>query len=282
MKSASTFGQVLSGIRRQQGFASAHAFYRSRQGHKTMGISFANYLGLEKGKSLPRSWRLKGIIGALGLPEGSPELRELVRTYLAALLGGEELLELAFPQETTVPELADVSLGEAAARQALAQRTVQLSMSQWAVLGTDEAAYLCHVYLVNTPGWTADKALAARLKLTPARVAKALQALQKEGIIERESGKARSPFALKNIRGLPVIPATAALKARVLKQRDKLAGASPVRFYHSLTVRIPKRNLARYQRHLEDAVNLAAIYGDVEDDGDSSIHLIDARVHDLF
>ena len=77
MANAKTFGGVLSGIRKEQGYSSAHQFFKSVGGSKSLGCAFVSYWDLERGKKLPKSWRLKAIIAALGIEPHSPRAREL-------------------------------------------------------------------------------------------------------------------------------------------------------------------------------------------------------------
>lgn len=85
------FGSVLARLRKEQGFATAHAFYKARGGRRVFGVAFTNYLALERGNSLPKGRRLEGLVAALGLEPGSRAARELVLAFLKDTLGSETL-----------------------------------------------------------------------------------------------------------------------------------------------------------------------------------------------
>ena len=155
MKKPYPFAAVLARIRREQGFINAHSFYKSRDGRRALGLSFANYMALERGLSLPKPWRLEAILKALDLREASPEWSELVRSYLTCLLGSDTLLRGLLPAQA-----ASVSISDEASRQALRQRAIQFDLAQWRVLAGDSTAYYCHVYLINTPGYQSAEEIA--------------------------------------------------------------------------------------------------------------------------
>jgi len=178
MKRHHPFAAALVRARREQGFASGHAFYRARDGRRAFGMLYANYMALERGASLPKSWRLEAILKALDLSPASPQWQELVRAYLASLLGSDALLKglLPAPAESALSS-------EEVAREALRLNTVQLDLEQWRALARAPAAYYCHVYLVNTPGWSKASELAQALRLTPVKVREALSVLAKARLI---------------------------------------------------------------------------------------------------
>lgn len=282
MPDARAFGSVLVRFRREQGFETAYAFYRSREGRRLLRLSFVNYLALEKGRSLPKPWRMTRLIQALGLPPGSREAGELARAYLACL-AGEELVRLAGAADAGRMETADVSLGEAAAKQALSQRTAHLSMPQWKTLASDRAAYLCHVFLVNTPGWTPVRELGRVIGLSPTALRKALKSLAGARIVAVAGGRARSLYAKKFLAGLPLLPETSGLRSAqqefrrgLVEERGKLAHST------QMSVRMPRESLERYSEHLRKAVHLGAVYGDVERGPDTAIYLVEGRVFEVF
>jgi len=278
MKKPIAFGAVLARVRREQGFANAHSFYKGRDGRRTFDLSFANYMALERGLSLPKARRLQAILKALDLTDSASQWQELVRSYLTCLLGSDALLKGLEP----APVAASLTSDEVG-RQALHQRSAQLELEQWRVLAADPTAYYCHVYLVNTPGWSSSDAIAEALALPAARVKKALKALAKEKIVEHAGGRARSPFVYKYLQTLPLLPVTVHLKSSILKSREAFAtGRGLLAQRRNVTTRMTKAGLDRYFQKLSETVTLSGVYGDAEKSDDSDVYFVDARVFKIF
>ena len=139
------FSSVLARLRREQGFATAHAFYKARGGRRAFGVAFTNYLGLERGRSLPKGRRLEVLVAALGLEPASRAARELVLAYLKDTLGSETLTRPFEVLPLPDPAPPGWQIAENAARQALGGRSRRLTPEQYALLARDEATYACHV-----------------------------------------------------------------------------------------------------------------------------------------
>ena len=123
----SRFAGVLARLRREQGFATAHAFYKARGGRRAFGVAFTNYLGLERGRSLPKGRRLEGLVAALGLDPASRAARELVLAYLSDVLGSQTLVRPFEIAPLPDPAPPGWQIAEHAARQALGGRSVRLT-----------------------------------------------------------------------------------------------------------------------------------------------------------
>src|SRR5437868_2759775 len=182
------FGEALARLRKEQGFESAHAFYRARAGRRTLGLSFANYLLIEKGRSLPKAFRVKNLIAALGLKSEDRRAGGLVRAYLVSLLGSEELLGILDQGGARAGSPASWRLAEEAARQALSQRTVQLSEDQWKTLAAERPAHDCHMLLVNTPGWRPISEVQRSAGLSAPEAARTLRLMAAAGLVELSGG----------------------------------------------------------------------------------------------
>ena len=279
MTTAKTFGSALARIRQEQGYPSAYQFFKSVGGSKSLGLAFVSYWDLERGKKLPKSWRLKSIMAALGIGQDSPKARELVKAYFTDLSGSDELLQIFSAPVSAGADLPSRELVEAATQQALSQRSVNLSIEQWKLRTRDLVTHMCQNFLANTTGWVTVRELADATRFKPEEVKKALKALASGGLIEFTDGKARGPYGEKVIQLLPVTPATAAVKAAIRKNWNTwLAGAKRVDGKR-ITCRMTKANLDIYRQHLEKALNLAAVYDTAgADRQDSAIYLIDASI----
>lgn len=278
MRKARVFGDVLARARREQGFPNAHAFYKASGGRRTLGVLYANYLALERGRSLPKPERLPAILRALNLGEPSLQRRELVHAYLASLLGSDELLEGMRPG----PVQSALS-SEEVARQSIRQRSAQLEIAQWTALARDEAAYYAHVYLLNSPGWSQAREVAAAVRLPLPRVRAALKTLEAAKLAELSGERARSPLAYRFVRQLPHLPGTLGLKAAILKKREAFAGERGSLVQRTtLTTRVGKENLDRWFERLTESVRLLGAYGDAEKAHDTDVFYVDARVFKIF
>lgn len=273
------FGAVLSRLRLEQGFQSAHAFYKARQGRRSLGLSFPNYLALERGRSLPKPRRVPALLRALGLYEASAAWQELVRSYLTSVLGSEELLQALASPPAVSPELIS---GEVV-RQSMRQRAVQLDLRQWRLLAADPTAYYCHVYLINSPGWCGEDEVARAVKQTVGRVRRSLKALAAARIVELKGAKARSPMAYKCLQALPALPELLPIRAPILKSREEFAAGRGTLVHHrNVTTRLSLSGMERYFLKLSETVALAGVCGNAEKADDTDVYFVDARIFRVF
>lgn len=283
MAADKTFARALSKLRRGQGFSSAYSFYKARGGARVFGLSYANYLNLEQGKSLPQGKRLRKILEGLGLSAESPEGRDLVRSYFRDVLGGDELIKSWSAPLAPDPVPASWQVAENAVRQALHQRSIQLTLEQYTVLAGDKTAYACHVILANTRAWVEKKKLAAMTKHTVSQLSRSLSRLKGVSLAEESGARVRSPLAGKYIVPPKVTPATAGIYARLQSFRNEWINKHG-RLHHEryLILRATRGKFAGYMPHLSDVVGMSALYGDVEPSADSSMYIVEAKVSRLF
>ncbi len=276
------FSSVLARIRKEQGFPSAHQFFKAVGGSKGLGLAFVSYWDMERGKKLPRNWRLKSIMAAMGIELNSPKARELIRAYFKALSGSDELVQAL---ATTAPAAADLpsrELAEAAVQQAVAQRRVQLTTEQWRVCARDLVTYICQYFLFNTAGRVTVRELADATGFKPDAVKKAVKALAAAGLADLSGDKVQGLFAKKLVELLPATPATASIKAALRAHAMKWHAGSKRVDGRRIIVRMSKANLAIYREHLLKGINLASIYSNSEEDlKDSAIYSMDAGIYQM-
>ncbi|MCX5792551.1 MAG: hypothetical protein NTY45_10140 [Elusimicrobia bacterium] len=176
-----SFGHVLSRIRKEQGFSSAYQFFTSIGVSKSLGLAFVSYWDMERGKKLPKSWRLKTIMAALGIEQYSPQAQELARAYFKALSGSDELLRTLSVPVSAGADLPGRELAEAATDQALAQRSVNLTVEQRKLCARNMVTNTCQNFLINTAGWVTVRELADATKFKPAPQAWRVADPQKSG-----------------------------------------------------------------------------------------------------
>ena len=282
MNNGKAFGNVLAKVRKEQGFSSAHQFFKGVGGSKSLGLSFRSYWDMERGKKLPKSWRLKAIMASLGIAQYSPKAQELVRAYFRALSGSDELLHTLSAPASAGADLPSRELAEAATHKALSQLSVHLTLEQWKVRTRDMVTHVCQWFLADTAGWVTVKEMSEATKFKPDAVRKALKALASGGLIDFSKDKARGRFAGKVIQLLPWTPATAAIRVALRNNVDTWLADSKLAAMKRMTVRMTKANLNTYRQHLEKAVNLASVYGNAEENRqDSAIYLIDASIFQI-
>lgn len=284
MKRANLFGGVLAGLRKERGYPSAHQFFKSAGGAKNLGLSFMSYWDIERGRKLPKSWRLKDILAALGVDLRSPQARELLLAYFRELSGSDELLQIiaSAGPAAKAPVMPSMELAETAAQKALERLNVNLTMGQWELLARDGAAYVCQHFLTNTEGWVKLPELAKAAGLSAPEAKRAAGKLAEAGLAELAGDKVLGKLAGKAVRALPSTPATAAVKAGLAKNwSGMLAGASLVATQRR-TVRMTKAGLGLYRQHLERVVSLCEIYSDAaEDKKNSAIYAIETGIFDV-
>lgn len=282
MANTKFFSTVLCRIRREKGFTSAHQLFKSVGGSKGLGMAFMSYWDIERGKKLPKSWRLKSLMDAVGVTPGSPEAKELVRAYFISLTGSDELLNILQPQGQEPQGAPARDIAGDAAKRMLNQLSVNMTMEQWQVRVQSIANELCQTYLNNTSGWSTVAQIAAATKFKTEEVRKALKALAAAGMTELEKDRARSRHEGKIIQLLPITPATFGVRKAMRDNWDKWLADSKRVIMRRCTVRMRKADLPVYRQHLDKFVELAEVYADAAaNDQDSGIVMVEASIFKL-
>ncbi|MBI3551341.1 MAG: hypothetical protein HY077_02380 [Elusimicrobia bacterium] len=278
-----SFGKLLAIIRSEQGYKTPYAFFRSRGGQRGLGLTFANYLRIERGRGLPKGWRIKKILAALDLMPHSEKARALVRAFLVDVLGDEELMQDLLTEVTTDPVPGAIRLAESAASQAIGQTKVQLDLDQYKAIAQSPTAYACHVILCNTGGWVEAKELADISGEHVAAVKKALKELEAARLVKLSGGKARSTLEKNYVAPPTPTPAMAAVYAKLKSHREAWMArkAYPIHTPY-LILRASRGKIQKYLDHLTEVVNMSAIYGSIEKSEDSEMFLVEGRVCRLF
>ncbi len=277
------FSNVLSRLRKEQGFPGAYKFFISVGGSKSLGVSFTSYWDIERGKKLPKSWRLKTIMNALGIEQDSPKAKELVRAYFTALAGSDDLLQIIGSPVTDSPDLTSRELADALAQQALARRTAHLTPEQWNLRARNLETYICMNFLVCTAGWVTVRELLDATGFKEAVVRKALKAMAAGKLIELRGDKARTGLAQKFIQPPPRTPAMAAVRGRQRAYWQTWLSDDMLVERKALVVRFTKASLALYLQHLEKAVRLAAVYHDSQENReDSAVYYLNSTISQAY
>jgi hypothetical protein len=269
------FGDALVRARRSQGYASAHAFFTGCGGPRALGLSFAAYLALEHGKSVPKPARLKSILRALKLLKGSPLRVGLLRAYLDSLFEDDELASELTAQPSGRPEPGGRPAEEAS--RMIMRQSVNLDLSHWELIARDYDAYLCDYFIQCTSGYLAIEEIARSTGLSAVAAKAAVKRLAAAGVVELNGDRVRGPYAERLINIPPLSPATAALYASLRKNRDRMI-RSGERVHDSCIVgRVPADALDRYARYLMETIDTAAVYCDAGE-ASADVYAVEARI----
>lgn len=283
MPKTHAFGAILARIRREQGFDSAHSFYKGRGGRRTLGLTYRNYLNLEQGRSLPKPERLEAILAALGLPEHSDGSRELAQTYLAAL--GLEALARRLGTTTAAPSAPEGwKLGALAAKRAVEISKVNLSVGQWKLLAEDFEAHTCHNILTHSHHGGTPAQLARMSGLSADKVKRAVGRLVKVGLAKSAGGRVECALPeTAAIQAPPKIPEmVGVLSAMDQHARRWQEEGKPVHV-RTTFARMSQANVEEFRRHVDELMRLIFLYGDhAEDAPDSAIYMTRAQIFRLF
>lgn len=275
MKKFLPFGEALVNARRAQGFASAHAFYTGCGGPKSLGVTFAAYLALEHGLSLPKPRRLKALLAALKLLKGSSLRIEFMRAYLDSLFEDPELVaELAAPPASG-PRPDGGLLVEAS--RLVKRNSVNLDLAKWETVARDYDAYLCDYFLQCTSGFIPFEEIAQATGLSAAAVKSAVRRLDRAGMVDVSGDRARSPHTEKLVNIPPLCPATESMYADLRKHRERMIRSGDRMHDSCIVGRISSDALDRYAQYMTEAIDAAAVYCD-SGDPSAGIYAVEARI----
>lgn len=184
------FAESLIKARAAAGFETAYKFYHRNGGKQHFPFTFVHYTRIEKGASLPRPEWIEPVFVALRLLPTQAGARNMLRSFISDLLGGEKNARYIL-----APLLA-VSGPEAEAFDPMqllkAAHSVHLSPDEFAVMTGSEAAYWCAEALFNEAGAFTPVELAEKTGLGAGETRVALKALDKAGLaVKAGKGKYR-------------------------------------------------------------------------------------------
>lgn len=279
MSKAKDFSFVLARTRKDRGFPSAYKFFKAVGGSKSLGMSFVSYWDIERGKKLPRSARLNGIIEALGLKMASVEGKDLIKAYFTSLSGSDEMVRAISAPDGA--EAADPA--QARARRAISMLSVALTLEQARVMVRDRETCFCFNCLSETEGWLTVKELCEGFGFKTPAVKKALKALSACGLVELSGDKARGRNAGKIVHLMPMSEDTLPLRLALRGHYNDFVTRTKPLAGRRCIVRMTKSALDQYADHLRKTIELAETYGDPRESRENSdIYLIEGRVARFF
>lgn len=281
MGKTESFGAALARVRREQGFASAYAFYHSQDGRKTLGLTFRNYMNLEQDKNLPKPERLETLLLALGLGDYSDAARDLAEAYCRSSGLDRVLSRLRLPSAPAAGG-EEARLGDLAARFALAKSKIHLSPKQWRVLAGDFEAYACYMLVGNTAGGLGYPELARLSGLGLAAVKRAVKALAAAGLAKVSGGRVLDPLEDKVTEPPPKVPAMAGVIAGLRRNNQRLVERGKLLRFCRSTIRLTEAKLGRFLQHLDQVRDLSYLYASHENTADSAVYAFRGQVFQVF
>ena len=188
------FAQELARLRQESGFATPYAFYHRNGGRRVFPFTFAYYLKVERGDSLPRAVWVPRLLSLLRIPPTKALHRAFALAYLEDSLGREAYDALLGPYLTPGPAVGPVM--EQLTKRLMSEQAVHLSAAQASALAGDEATYWCFECLSNDRGGLDENELAAATGLSVAAVRGGLARLAGLKLAKgNKGGRWKSPLA---------------------------------------------------------------------------------------
>lgn len=164
------FSRELARLRQESGFATPYAFYHRNGGRRVFPFTFAYYLKVERGESLPRAAWVPRLLSLLRIPPTQALHRSFALAYLEDSLGADAYDALIGPYLAPPPQAGPAT--EQLTKRLMSEQAVHLSAAQASGLASDEAAYWCFECLSNDRAGLTEDGLAAATGL-PARALRA-------------------------------------------------------------------------------------------------------------
>lgn len=279
----SEFSAVLARLRSKRGFKTPYAFFSRNGGPRGLGMTYGAYWKIEKGRLLPKGERLAVLLTCLGLSPASPEARELLRAYLKAMLGSDQVLDWvvsAFGPESSPPQR---STEDKALQRLVHENVYRLTPRQNHAIIADYASYWAYEILTTDQGSRAVADLAKELGVTLALMRASLRRLSSLRIVRlAPDGTVSSPLAGRHIHTLPEGSLSAAERQRIREFQERLVKtrASLVsRAY--IVARAEAVELASYAPHLRKTVCEFLAHSSPDKTRTSALFLIEGNAYRL-
>lgn len=181
---ATIFSNVLTQLRKDNGFATAYSFYHANGGAPVLQVSYRKYLLVEQGKILPVIDKLRRLSFALRLTPQSPQAHSLVIAWLKTMAGEDnyrDVLEHIISSKAVVK--GDSPVHEVL-KKSLAGNKYFMTPAQLAAVVASFDTYLCYMAMSSETGTYTVKELAKSLELKKPAAAKAMKTLAAAKIVK--------------------------------------------------------------------------------------------------
>jgi transcriptional regulator with XRE-family HTH domain len=183
------FGSLLVEKRRERGYPTAYSFFHGR-GARRFGVTFQQYLRVEKGTRLPSLKTLEAILDALGTRDNFEAGRtQLLRAFLKASVEGSPLFDPILEPKATVVQNASAEAPEAMLKVAL-KRALEsipsMTVEQAEAIVANRPQLWIFEWLLHTGDRAKPEELGARFGLRDTEVQAALARLVELKLVKKE------------------------------------------------------------------------------------------------
>ncbi len=242
----SEFAKRLSELRRQRGYPTAYRFFHSPRRGDGLGISFQQYLRIEKGERLPSVETLKTILRILGqLSPLYTDRDTLLLLYIKASMGADPIFDSVFAKPAGAPTVVEPTLTDLALRERFAA-IPDMSVNQAESMLDDTHRFWFFEWLLHTGKLVNAAEAAAHFGTSELDAATALEALATSGLLVKRKKGYVSPHYESDIgqpMGVLAGPRIRWVQNQIT-ERLKKGGNKMVYGYHFMTV----EGIARVQK----------------------------------
>ncbi|OGS10794.1 MAG: hypothetical protein A2234_02330 [Elusimicrobia bacterium RIFOXYA2_FULL_58_8] len=275
------FAKNLIKARSEAGFETAYKFYHRNGGRRHFPFTFVHYTRIEKGGSLPRPEWIEPVFVALRLLPTQLEARNLLRSFISDLLGGEKnagyilapLLSGAKPEDE---KFDPMKLMKSA-------HSVHLTPDEFAVMTGNEAAYWCAEALFNEADAFTSVELAEKTGFKAGEVLAALNALVAAGlVIKAGKGKYRCRYEGKFFTYPGRLEGMGKFLDKAREYWEKAAKKEGRIFFERLgLIRTTESAISGYRLNLAQAVDSANACIVNRSGPDTAFFLIESRIRKI-
>lgn len=268
------FHATLQRLREAAGYPSARAFFMKLGGPRWFGCTYKQYRNAEAGRSVPSPRLADKIAAGLRLEHSPTAARRFMESYLEVLLGSERLVALALG---AAPR-ASASAMDAALTKAY-ERPHHLTKAQTEFMYACPENYWAFFILSSDSGSWSPEDLARVSGLKPAKLARALDGLRKQGMAQKDrDGRWRSPFFDRNLITAPDEQGRERYHALAEKHLGLDKGLGKPMMRQLVLVRAAEADLAHYKPILIKALQGASIFSTTEAGPDTALFAVETRI----
>ncbi len=253
----SHFNRSFIRLRTQNGFKTAYNFYHSNGGRRVFQFTYAHYLKIERGGSLPQPAALSIMLKLLRMTLPSPERKALIGDYLRDLCGDDAAYDDLFATLLSAPEAP--ARGKTLPL-VLGRLAVNITPAQFQAVVSSPEATGCYMLFANIPDALTLEQVAERLGSPKAKCLAAIKLFQRQRLLVAR-GAGRYSCAISPERGwrMPNSHGFEPLYDAMEDHIDRLAGRhSRSHWGRSTPIRLQAAALNQWTRDVDEAFNVAA------------------------
>lgn len=253
------FNRAFIRLRTQNGFKTAYNFYHSNGGRRVFPFTYAHYLKIERGGSLPQPAALAVMLKLLRRTVTPQERHELLRAYLRDLSGDGAVFDDLFAP-VLAPAPTEASSSAKALPVVLGRLAVNLTPAQFrAVVSSREATGL-YMLFANVPDALGLERVAKLVGASKEKCLAAIKLFQRQKLLVAR-GPDRYACAISPEKGwrMPNSLGTEDLYDAMEDNIDRLTGRhSRSHWGRSTPIRLQAAALDHWVRDVDQAFNVAA------------------------